>query len=258
MKRNTAASGMFSCRKNYFALIELLVVIAIIAILAAMLLPALNKARDRAKAARCASSAGQLGQAVLMYAGDFNDMIMPVLGTDSGWGQDDSTAWNYILVSRGYVPLNLDDHHNLKKYGVTAVMKAGILGCGEKVNSYGNGTQFAMPFNWGSGTPGYEKNANITAGYKITRTKRASKRCMFAESQPNGKPYFQCGWGYPRWDNEGTDPGVDTPHDNGNRTNICAMDGHVETLTFIELLINTAGGENPATLVNDWFGIRSH
>ena len=62
-------------KHNQFTLIELLVVIAIIAILAAMLLPALQAARERARASNCTSNLKQLGNAMIMYGNDNDGYI---------------------------------------------------------------------------------------------------------------------------------------------------------------------------------------
>ena len=65
-----------------FTLIELLVVIAIIAILAAMLLPALAKARDKARQASCQSNLKQICLGTIMYMGDA-DGTFPLVYVDA-------------------------------------------------------------------------------------------------------------------------------------------------------------------------------
>jgi len=58
-----------------FTLIELLVVIAIIAILAAILFPVFAKAREKARQTTCLTHAKELGLAMMMYAGDYDDTL---------------------------------------------------------------------------------------------------------------------------------------------------------------------------------------
>src|SRR5215469_6740657 len=75
IKRAGIANRIKSVESRAFTLIELLVVIAIIAILAALLLPALARAKERAKIAQCKSNVHQLSLSTLMYANDNQDKL---------------------------------------------------------------------------------------------------------------------------------------------------------------------------------------
>lgn len=94
-----------------FTLIELLIVVVIIAILAAMLLPALNKARERAKTIKCIAHLKQISLATFQYVDDNKGWVPPIYSNTypqaiRWWGGGGNGPGASLLVTLNYLPGN--------------------------------------------------------------------------------------------------------------------------------------------------------
>ena len=169
---------MLKNRKS-FTLIELLVVIAIIAILAAMLLPALNKARDKAKMISCASNFKQLGLGFEGYKGDFDDYIPAVhQGTTPTINGYANSAFYYSTWKRDIGPyIGVKNENYLsdsEKFYKSFLNCPGATGL-DVLNSYGMNNYIAAPVDKiGSGLQYYLNCVKIVGKY----FKRPSQRII--------------------------------------------------------------------------------
>ena len=219
-------------KRGIFTLIELLVVIAIIAILASMLLPALNKARDKAKTIKCTSNLKQIMMGVIFYTNDYQGYY-PAFNADPSDPNAQTKLWwtNKIAV---YVPVKKWKNEKIGNIGYTPsnVWTCPTVTVSEVANGGGYGANsdgtiaFLTDRGYNKGTFMKRPNDMVILG-EAMRYRSSGVKTILQIRAPI--------WSTTKWNLEGSAQ-LASRHNAGG--NISFIDGHVKWYRWAEVCNN--------------------
>ncbi len=206
-------------KKRCFTLIELLVVIAIIAILAAILLPALSKARDRARSTNCLANEKQIALQLLQYA-DAHKGYGPLGNFDVALPFN-YAKWLDKLAQYLYGEKAVTSNNGFRKYPVFL--------CPASPKS-ADGTPYAgRNYGINSFISNHRNATSYLNGTFYNRVKKPAQRFAFGDIEATGTEPIIKKKGLPGPVYEDAQIG----YRHGNRSaNLVVLDGHAATWNF--------------------------